>query len=674
MEQENIDELHRQIKELEDKVTYLNAQLKQKNRFGLQWIDVPEAVDTESENKIPILEEVPELAITNDDGKSTHILIEGDNYHALTCLNYTHHGKVDVIYIDPPYNTGSDGFTYKDKRFLDKFPDGTPVPKNHPLRHSVWLTFMEKRLKLARSLMKDDGVIYISINEEEYANLKLLCDSVFEYSNYITTITIKVRHENRILKGDKPIHETTELLLMYRNSNSFNISKKVVDNSDPSEYIYEVKELIDNPEVINLGGREVKVFKPGEYEIVELDADFSHLKKINIRGSIKTGNSSGRFHMSYLEERNNEFSVIYKVPNMGDDGRDARYFLSRSNANMANGFYFQGAPVKREDIKEIPYPNFLDFEKEFNLVGAEGGVPFDGGKKPIAFIQFLIELAKGKKKDLTVLDFFAGSGSTAQAFIEGKYSGQVIVVQAPEQTYEIKKGLKVAKDNCKGIFNAGYENICQITRKRFENVINGYITDKKNSTILYEKELTPTSLKKINEALEEIEMKKVEKQGQFNSFTVQVVDNVLRLEGVVSKKQQVPPLGNSLKYYRTSFVGSNVSSQATDNDKTVLAQKAGCLLALAENTLYEQKKTNNYQIFKDKDRDVWTAVYFKEDYRPQYFNEFVDVVKGLKGIKNVYIFSWGDVGSFESYFDDDSHINIKGIPQPILDIYKSLNS
>lgn len=671
---ENIDELHRKIKELESKVDYLNAQLKQEKRFGLQWIDVPEAFDAESEYKIPILEEVPELAITNDDGKPTHILIEGDNYHALTCLNYTHHGKVDVIYIDPPYNTGSDGFTYKDKRFLDKFPDGAPVPKNHPLRHSVWLTFMEKRLRLARSLMKDDGVIYISINEEEYANLKLLCDSIFEFSNYITTITVKVRHENRILKGDKPIHETTELLLMYRNSSSFNISKRVVDNSDSSEYIYEVKELIDNPEVINLGGREVKVFKPGEYEIVELDADFSHLKKINIRGSIKAGNSSGRFHMSYLEERNNEFNVIYKVPNMGDDGRDARYFLSRSNANMANGFYFQGAPVNREDTKEIPYPNFLDFEEEFNLVGTEGGVPFDGGKKPIAFIQFLIKLAKGEEKNLTVLDFFAGSGSTAHAFIEGGYCGQVIVVQAPELTYEIKKGQKVAKDNCKGIYNAGFENISQITRKRIENVINGYITDKKNSTILYAEGLTPASLKKASKMLEEIETIKAEKQGQFNSFKVQVVDNVLTLEGVFSKKQQVPPLGNSLKYYRTSFVGSNASNQATDEDKTILAQKAGCLLALAENTLYEQKTTGNYQIFKDKDKDIWTAVYFKEDYRPRYFNEFVDSVKELKGTKNVYIFSWGDVGSFESYFDDDSQVQIKGIPQPILDIYKSLNS
>jgi adenine-specific DNA-methyltransferase len=63
-------------------------------------------------------------------------LIEGENYHALTCLNYTHKGKIDIIYIDPPYNTGSDGFKYKDKRFLDKFPDGSKISKEHPSRHS----------------------------------------------------------------------------------------------------------------------------------------------------------------------------------------------------------------------------------------------------------------------------------------------------------------------------------------------------------------------------------------------------------------------------------------------------------------------------------------------------------------------------------------------------------
>ena len=118
------------------------------------------------------------------------------------------------------------------------------------------------------------------------------------------------------------MHETTELLLMYRKSDKFNISKRIVDNSDPKDYIYEIEELIDNPEIIMMGDKKVKVFHPGEYRIVEYEPSFEHLKKINIRGSIKTGNSSGRFHMSYLEERNNDFGVIYKVPDMGDDGRN----------------------------------------------------------------------------------------------------------------------------------------------------------------------------------------------------------------------------------------------------------------------------------------------------------------------------------------------------------------
>ena len=237
---ETQEELAIKVRELQKEVERLNAQLKEK-RFGLTWIDVPEAFEQESENKIPVLEEVPELAIHNKDGKPTHILIEGDNYHALSCLNYTHRKKVDVIYFDPPYNTGSDGFSYKDKRFLEEYPDGTPIPKNHPLRHSAWLSFMEKRIRLAHQLLKDDGVMLVSINEDEQANLKLLLDQIMGASNYITTFTIKVRHEDRILKGDKPIHETTEFLLMYRCSDSYQINKRVVDNSDPSEYRYEIK-------------------------------------------------------------------------------------------------------------------------------------------------------------------------------------------------------------------------------------------------------------------------------------------------------------------------------------------------------------------------------------------------------------------------------------------------
>ena len=257
------EELLSRIRELEKKNGYLNQQLKE-HRYGLTWIDVPEAFEKASENKIPILEEVKDKSFTDGSKKPTHILIEGDNYHALTCLQYTHKGKIDVIYIDPPYNTGSDGFTYKDKRILTEYPDGTPVPKDHPLRHSYWLSFMHKRLELAKNLLSDDGVIFISINEEEYAQLKLLCDSIFKENNYITTITIKVRHEDRILKGDKPVHETTELLLMYQKSSSFRIQKRTKDNSRPTGYKYRITELINNPKIIDLGGKRVSVFHPGE--------------------------------------------------------------------------------------------------------------------------------------------------------------------------------------------------------------------------------------------------------------------------------------------------------------------------------------------------------------------------------------------------------------------------
>lgn len=194
-------ELQERIKYLEELLAATTNRIK-KEKYGLVWLDVPEDFE-QAENKIQVLQEIREKRITGDPDKPQHVLIEGDNYHALTCLNYTHKEKVDIIYIDPPYNTGSEGFRYQDKRVLNKFPDGTEIPKDHPLRHSSWLSFMQRRLSLAYPLLKPEGALFISINEEEYAQLKMLCDHIFLESNYLTTFTVKVRHEDRILKGDK---------------------------------------------------------------------------------------------------------------------------------------------------------------------------------------------------------------------------------------------------------------------------------------------------------------------------------------------------------------------------------------------------------------------------------------------------------------------------------------
>jgi adenine-specific DNA-methyltransferase len=621
MEDKTKEQLLERIKELEAQVRSLNNSIiDRKDEYGLRWIDVPEAFEKEAENKIPILEEVKELAIKNDDGKPTHILIEGDNYHALQCLNYTHKGKIDVIYIDPPYNTGSDGFAYKDKRILKEFPNGTPVPKDHPLRHSYWLSFMSKRLELAKRLLKRDGVIFISINEDEYSQLKLLCDKIFLSENYVTSFTIKVRHDDRILKGDKPIHETTEQLLMYQRSSDFSIQKRSKDNSKPTDYKYKITELISNPSTIILGEKEVCVFHEGEYKIEEFEESFDNLKKINIRGSIKTGNSSGRFHMAYLEDKKNEFNVLYKVPNMGDDGLGYRYFISRKDKKQANGSYFQGSPLNRQDIREIPYPNFFDFESEFNEVGTEGGVPFGGGKKPIKFIQQILEIFTNKKS-FVILDFFAGSGSTGHSIIDlNKDNGnrQFILIQSPDKTYEIKKGKKVAKHGASDVFIAGFERIVDVTYKRCENVMQGYTN---------------------------------------------------------AKGEQVEGLGNSLRYYKTAFVGSNAAATSTDEDKVALAHKAGNLIAIAENTLDEIETTDSYQIFQNANQ--YTAIYFTGNL--EHFAEYAQKIESLRNssrLVNVaaYIYCIGNVDVFENEFNKLTRINLHAIPQPIIEIYKQLNA
>ncbi len=184
---ENIESLKNKIEELQKEVTKLKSSVKKK-KYGLVWMDVPEAFEDDVENKLPILKEVPDKAIVNDDDKPTHILIEGDNYHALTCLNYTHKGKIDVIYIDPPYNTGNDGFRYKDRRFINQYPDGTEVKQDNPFRHSYWLSFIHKRIELCKPLLSDRGVIFISIDDNEYAQLKLLMDEVFGPKKYVCSL------------------------------------------------------------------------------------------------------------------------------------------------------------------------------------------------------------------------------------------------------------------------------------------------------------------------------------------------------------------------------------------------------------------------------------------------------------------------------------------------------
>src|SRR5574344_8705 len=151
--------------------------------YGLSWIDIPEEYDALLATSQ--LEQDSDRSFSGTDGTAAHIFIEGDNYPALHCLLKKYTGKINIIYIDPPYNTGSGTFTYNDRRFLTRHPDGSRISSDNPARHSAWLSFMERRLVSARALLQDSGCIFISIGEEEYPRLRLLCDGIFGENNFV---------------------------------------------------------------------------------------------------------------------------------------------------------------------------------------------------------------------------------------------------------------------------------------------------------------------------------------------------------------------------------------------------------------------------------------------------------------------------------------------------------
>ena len=181
--------------------------------YGLVWEDKSEEAVTRLAKQYPVLTEVQERAIISDNPDSpNHILIEGDNLDALTALTFTHEGKIDVIYIDPPYNTGNKDFIYNDS-YVDK-DDG--------YRHSMWLSFMSRRLKIAKKLLSERGVIFISIDDNELAQLKMLCDEIFGAVNFIDIFSWNKTETpaNLSLKTKKAI----EYVLCYckqRNSDKF---------------------------------------------------------------------------------------------------------------------------------------------------------------------------------------------------------------------------------------------------------------------------------------------------------------------------------------------------------------------------------------------------------------------------------------------------------------------
>lgn len=403
-----------ETEKLKKEIERLKKELKKKKKYGLVWEEKSEDVVEMCKEKLPVLKEVKNKEIITDKDKPVNLLIEGDNYHALSVLNYTHAKKIDVIYIDPPYNTGNKDFIYNDKF----------VEKDDTYRHSKWLSFMSKRLKLAKNLLNNTGVVFISIDDNEAPQLKLLCDEVFGEDNLLDVFYVQVRYAGKSLNEKDNFQKLMEQVLIYAKNKYLFSPNKPSTEYNTDVFKFKIIEKSKGEEII-LGKKKVIIFKPGQYEIKELKPNINLLKGTWASGSVLKGNTSGKFFHNYIENRKSVdgLNVLYKVSDIGEDGLGYRYFTGPKKETTTKGLFYSGIPlVRRAEIKsgngsqkETPIINFYDFSGDFGNIRHEGGMDFRSGKKPTRLLKMLINLHKGK--DINVLDFFAGSGSTGHAVL-----------------------------------------------------------------------------------------------------------------------------------------------------------------------------------------------------------------------------------------------------------------
>ena len=414
------------------------------------------------------------------DFDNTHNLyIEGDNLDVLKCLKETYSGKVKMIYIDPPYNTGSD-FVYEDDfaettaeylansgQFDEQGNRLFTNTESNGRFHTDWLNMIYPRLKVAKDLLTEDGVIFISIDDNEYENMKKVCDEIYGEENYQATFHIQVRYGDKSLNEEKPFKPLIEYILVYSKNYREFTPNRPTEEYGLDSFVWDIEELTEGSRFI-INGQEVVLFKKGEWRVNKHDkGTLQLLKETWISGSVYTNMSYGKVFQRVVEPRVQEdgLGCLYKVLGRGEDGLGYRYYTGPQKATASRGKMYSGVPLERVEeirngkgsIRYKPILCFNDYSADFGNIRHEGGIPFNSGKKPIKMLMELINIQQDK--ECIVLDFFSGSASTAHAVIQQNLNDggrrRFIMVQIPEV---IESKTELGK--------LGYKNICEIGKER----------------------------------------------------------------------------------------------------------------------------------------------------------------------------------------------------------------
>ena len=465
-----------QLEGLSDDERAALLELTTTKRFGLVWEDKPETVEERLRDELPVLTEVKERALISDQPDApNHILIEGDNLEALTALSYTHEGRIDVIYIDPPYNTGNKDFVYNDSY----------VDTEDSYRHSKWLSFMSKRLRIAKRMLSDKGVIFMSIDDNEQANLKMLCDEIFGEDKFMGDVAWQRSYSPR--NDSKGISNEKEHILVYSKSENWIPGKLPRTESMDSKYknpdndfakwrssdafapsaathqgmVYAIQHPNTGELIYPYKGacwplqqdsmlEEMCKWAPYKYEQLNDDERRAAVCGVSVEEIRK--NVPAIVLAIPLEESQKLFAEIYsKGPwpkfffsNKGKGGIARKTYITNvTGKNVTNLWLHSDVGHTDEAKKEIA-----------KIFGGEK--PFDT-PKPTRLIQRVLQIASTKSS--SILDFFAGSGTTLHA-----------TMQLNAEDGGHRKCIMVTNNE---------NGICrEVTYERNKKVIQGYTTPK----------------------------------------------------------------------------------------------------------------------------------------------------------------------------------------------------
>lgn len=531
----------------------IEKELKAK-KYGLVWEEHEEAVDVQMKTQIPVFTEVKKREICADEGGAYNFLLEGDNLHSLYLLEKTHREKIDVIYIDPPYNTGSKDFVYNDEF----------VVKEDGFRHSKWLSFMSARLSIAKKLLSAKGVIFISIDDNEQAPLKMLCDDIFGIECFVADISWQRTYSPR--NDSLGLSSEVEHILVY--SKNIEWSPNKLERTDKMDSIYKspdgdpkpwTSSSLTAPSASSHQGMVYAIQHPftGElmyptsgrcwalgqeqmldnmnmwakyrYEIINDDEKRSEICGVPV-AEIKKGIPAIVLDES-IEDAKKRATVVlengnwpyFYFTNNGKGGIRRKTYLSDTDGRMPTN-YWPFAEVGHTD----------GAKKELKAI-FDSKIPFDT-PKPTSLIKRVLQIASFKNS--TILDFFAGSGTTGHA---------VLKLNAEDG------------GNRRFILCTNNENgICEnVTYERIFRVINGYSYRGKVEDTIFEKKIQlkdleePERMKQIIKKIDEITL---ENTARYQKLKKQFKDGTISIIGFSQITDIMPGIPANLKYFKTDFV------------------------------------------------------------------------------------------------------------------------